>query len=267
MHGWHGKTLTCSNAAIKDAYLALGDFNVILVDWSDYALDINFFRVINLSFELGKKLNSFTRFLNSITGVRFKDTYLIGHSAGNHIAGITGKQLRPDRYGVIYALDSSGPVHRRLRDEYRLLPSDAISVESIQTDVGLFGEDTAKIGHASFYPNWGLGQPHCPNATSMEPIFVCDHFSSLYYFVESLSNPKAFGAIKCKNYASIINGTCGCGGRKECPVEVYMGGDPAVPKKGIFYLSTRKSAPRGMGNKCRMRKPVMPTIQRVRLQN
>ncbi|XP_067623817.1 phospholipase A1 2-like [Eurosta solidaginis] len=262
IHGWNGQTTTCSNAAIKDAYLNKGDFNVILVDWSDYSLDINYIRVVTEIFEIARKLNEFTSFLQQQTGVPFSEMYLIGHSAGCHIAGVAGKLLQPDKYGVIYALDTSGPIHRRLDEKWRLAPTDAIYVESIQSDMGLFGFPTDNIGHASFYPNWGLGQPHCPNVTTMEPDFTCDHFGALYFFVESLYNDKAFGAIKCKNYQSIESCTCGCGAR-QCKANVYMGGEPALPKKGIFYLSTRATMPFGYGDICRIKRPIKPTITRI----
>uniref|UniRef100_A0A0K8V9R2 Pancreatic lipase-related protein 2 n=1 Tax=Bactrocera latifrons TaxID=174628 RepID=A0A0K8V9R2_BACLA len=262
IHGWNGQTTTCSNAAIKDAYLAKGDYNVILVDWSDYSLDINYFRVVVEISEIARKLNEFTRFLHNQTAVPFSSMYLIGHSAGCHIAGMAGKLLQPDKYGVIYALDSSGPVHRTLDAKWRLAPTDAVYVESIQTDIALFGFPADKLAHASFYPNWGLGQPHCPNVTTMEPDFTCDHFGALYYFVESLQNPSAFGAIKCKNYDSIERSKCGCGARW-CHATAFMGGDPAVPKKGVFYFSTRATMPFGYGEMCRMKRPIRPTIARI----
>ncbi|XP_037824158.1 lipase member H-like [Lucilia sericata] len=263
-HGWNGQTKTCSSAAIKDAYLAKGDFNIILVDWSDYSLNINYVRVVNEIFQIAKQFNDFTRFLYETTNVPFKDMYLIGHSYGSHIAGIAGKLLKPEKYGVIYALDTAGPIHSVLNDNWRLTASDALYVESIQTDTGLFGFRSANLGHASFFPNWGLGQPHCPNVTVMEPDFTCDHFGALYYFVESISRERAFGAIQCKSYESIINQKCNCGAdNKNCPAQVYMGGEPAQPKRGIYYLSTRKVRPFGYGDVCRIKKAIQPTIVRI----
>ncbi|XP_036328004.1 phospholipase A1-like [Rhagoletis pomonella] len=262
IHGWNGQTTTCSNAAIKDAYLAKSDYNVILVDWTDYSLDINYIRVVAEIFEIARKFNEFTRFLQSHTAIPFSEMYLITHSAGCHIAGVAGKLLQPDKYGVIYALDTSGPIHRRLDDKWRLAPMDALYVESVQSDVALFGFPTDNLAHASFYPNWGLGQPHCPNVTTMEPDFTCDHFGALYYFVESLRNPRAFGAIQCKNYQSIESYKCDCDAA-QCTASAYMGGDPAVPKKGVFYFSTRKTMPFGYGEMCRMKRPMKSTIVRI----
>ncbi|XP_030378347.1 pancreatic triacylglycerol lipase-like [Scaptodrosophila lebanonensis] len=263
IHGWNGQTRTCSNAAIKDAYLYKGNFNVVLVDWSDYSLDINYFRVIAELFEMADQINDFARFLHTETGVPYSKMYLIGHSLGCHLAGIAGKRLRPDRYGAIFALDSAGPILNHLNETWHLAPSDAMYVESIQTDLSFFGYRGAHLAHATFFPNWGLGQPHCPNATAMEPDFVCDHFSSLYYFVESLHDDKAFGGFRCKNFKSIVEQKCSCG-HEECEAQAYMGGEPAVPKRGIYYLSTRPKRPFGYGKTFRMRRALQPTTTRTR---
>ncbi|XP_061394448.1 LOW QUALITY PROTEIN: phospholipase A1 member A-like [Musca vetustissima] len=263
IHGWNGMTTTCSSAAIKDAYLEIGDFNVILVDYSDYSLDVNYFRVIAEVFDIAEQINVFTRFLHKATNYPFEQMYLIGHSYGCHVAGVAGKLLKPSQYGVIYALDTAGPIHQTIAKEWRLTPDAALYVESIQTDTALFGYRGSDLGHASFFPNWGLGQPHCPNVTGTEPEFACDHFGSLYYFTESLRNPYAFGAIRCKNYRNVIEQKCGCvAGAKQCPAEVFMGGEPARRKKGVFYLSTMKRRPYGMGAMCRMRPAIESTVVR-----
>ncbi|XP_075150264.1 phospholipase A1 4-like [Haematobia irritans] len=264
IHGWNGKATTCSSAAIKDSYLEVGNFNVILVDWSDYSLDINYIRVIAEIFKIAQQLNEFTSFLHKTTKYPFEEMYLIGHSYGCHIAGVAGKLLKDSRYGVIYALDTAGPIHHVLNDEYRLTADSANYVESIQTDTALFGYRGSNLAHASFFPNWGLGQPHCPNVTVMEPDFSCDHFSALYYFVESIRNSYAFGAIQCRTYDNIIKQKCDCSFEsKLCRAQVFMGGEPAHPKRGIFYLSTNKRRPFGNGAMCRMRRAIEPTVVRI----
>ncbi|XP_037958821.1 phospholipase A1-like [Teleopsis dalmanni] len=261
IHGWNGQATTCSNAAIKDSYLAKGDFNVVLVDWSEYALNINYVRVINEIYEISQKIMKFTKFLHDTSNVKYSDMYLIGHSLGAHVAGVAGKLLKPHKYGVIYALDTSGPIHKKLNTAWRLTPSDAIYVESIQTDLMVMGFPSASLAHASFYPNWGLRQTHCPNATAMEPQFTCDHFGSLYYFAESVQNNRAFGAIRCNNFQSIMEHKCGVE-YKEYNSKIFMGGEPAVPKSGIFYLSTRKNKPFGYGQAVKMKNPVQPVVMK-----
>ncbi|XP_054746277.1 phospholipase A1 VesT1.02 [Anastrepha obliqua] len=276
IHGWTGKSTSCSNAAIKDAYLSVGNFNVILFDWSAISMDISYGRISRQLSEIAKQLVEFTRFLHRETGITYESIYLVGHSAGAHIAGLAGKLLSPQRYGVIYALDPAGLVQLSLGEDKRLAPNDAIYTESIHTDITLLGNPSTKLSHAAFFVNWGLGQPHCPNATAAEFDFACDHFAALYYFVEAVRQPRAFGAAQCRR-RSDSNGSssssssatlmdqlsCGCTNGAavvpivagECTATAFMGGEPAVPKNGTFYLSTRSKPPAfGFGETVRIRR-------------
>ncbi|XP_017478324.1 PREDICTED: phospholipase A1 member A [Rhagoletis zephyria] len=287
IHGWTGKSTSCSNAAIKDAYLEVGNFNVILLDWSTISMDISYGRISRQLSDIAKQLVEFTRFLHREAGIAYESIYMVGHSAGAHIAGLAGKLLSPQRFGVIYALDPAGLVQLSLGEDKRLAPNDAIYTESIHTDITLLGNPSTKLTHAAFFVNWGLGQPHCPNATAAEFDFACDHFAALYYFVETVRQPRAFGAAQCRRRggssynnnisssgsSSSTSGTlwdqmeCGCTNGAtaatiaaataagECTATAFMGGEPAVPKNGTFYLSTRsKSPPFGFGETVRIRR-------------
>ncbi|XP_069965809.1 pancreatic triacylglycerol lipase isoform X2 [Bactrocera oleae] len=270
IHGWTGRSTSCSNAAIKDAYLAAGNFNVIMLDWSAISMDISYGRISRQLSEIAKNLLEFTHFLHRVSGIPYETIYLVGHSAGAHIAGLAGKQLKPQRYGVIYALDPAGLVQLPLGEDKRLAPNDAIYTESIHTDITLLGNPSTKLTQAAFFVNWGLGQPHCPNATAAEFDFACDHFAALYYFAESLRQPRAFGATRCRRCCSgsssrfshnrilLDEWDCGCTNvamTGECPMTAFMGGEPAVPKNGTFYLSTRsKPQPFGYGETVRIKR-------------
>ncbi|EDV49100.1 lipase member H [Drosophila erecta] len=252
IHGWAGKSVTCSNAAIKDAYLSRGNYNVIILDWSRQALDISYPRVSKQLPSIAANVAKMLRFLHENTGVPYEQIYLIGHSAGSHISGLTGKMLRPQRLGAIFALDPAGLTQLSLGPEDRLDVNDALYVESIHTDLTLLGNPSTKLSHASFFANWGLGQPHCPNATATEFDFVCDHFAAMFYFAESVRNPKSFAALRCTSAKSVLSATCNCniGGSgkyavQTCTGNEFMGGEPAVHKRGIFYLSTRPQSPYG----------------------
>ncbi|XP_039494317.1 lipase member H [Drosophila santomea] len=255
IHGWAGKSVTCSNAAIKDAYLSRGNYNVIILDWSRQALDISYPRVSKQLPSIAGNVAKLLRFLHDNTGVPYEQIYLIGHSAGSHISGLTGKLLRPQRLGAIFALDPAGLTQLSLGPEDRLDVNDALYVESIHTDLTLLGNPSTKLSHASFFANWGLGQPHCPNATATEFDFVCDHFAAMFYFAESVRLPKSFAALRCSSAKSVLSATCNCnvGGSgkyavQTCTGNEFMGGEPAVPKRGIFYLSTRPQSPYGSGD-------------------
>ncbi|XP_017118803.1 lipase member H [Drosophila elegans] len=271
IHGWAGKGTSCSNAAIKDAYLSRGNYNVIILDWSRQAMDFSYPRVSKQLPSIAANVAKMLRFLHDNTGVPYEQIYLVGHSAGSHISGLTGKLLKPQRLGAIFALDPAGLTQLSLGPEERLDVNDASYVESIHTDLTLLGNPSTKLSHASFFANWGLGQPHCPNATATEFDFVCDHFAAMFYFAESVRQPKSFAALRCSSAQSVISATCNCSGAgsqkhaaQTCSGDEFMGGEPAVPKRGIFYLSTRPRAPYGTADGLvHVRRPRPTTIRKT----
>uniref|UniRef100_A0A1A9V668 Lipase domain-containing protein n=1 Tax=Glossina austeni TaxID=7395 RepID=A0A1A9V668_GLOAU len=259
IHGWAGKSTSCSNAALKDAYLSHGNFNVIIVDWSVISHDISYPRISQQLSEIAAHLVKFIRFLQREKDIELSKVYVIGHSAGSHIAGLAGKLLKPQQLGAIIALDPAGLAQLGLSADYRLAPDDALYVESIHTDTSHMGNPSFELSHAAFFPNWGQGQPQCPNATAAEFDFACDHFAALYYMAESVRNPKIFGAMKLSNSACMRGYNCTClTGSYECPADAFMGGEPVVPKVGTYYLSTKANPPFGVGNVVRMRKVKKP---------
>lgn len=238
-----------------------GKFNVILVDWSDIALDISYPRISQQFSEIAAQIAKFIRFLQKETNVEMNNIYLIGHSAGSHISGLTGKLLKPQKLGAIIALDPAGLAQLGLSADFRLAPDDALYVESIHTDTSHLGNPSTELSHAMFFPNWGQGQPHCPNATAAEFDFACDHFAALYYFVESVRKSNMFGAIKCLNKLDLKHNNCTCSSStKECNAVAYMGGEPVMPKTGIYYLSTKRYSPYGLGNIVRIQKVKAPNF-------
>lgn len=231
------------------------------MDWSDIAIDISYPRISQQFSDIAAQIAKFIRFLQKETKVEMNNIYLIGHSAGSHISGLTGKLLKPQKLGAIIALDPAGLVQLGLPENFRLAPDDALYVESIHTDTSHLGNPSVELSHASFFPNWGQGQPHCPNATAAEFDFACDHFSALYYFAESIQKPKLFGAINCTNTSILKYYNCTCNsGSDECNAEVFMGGEPVVPKTGFFYLSTKRSLPYGLEYIVRIRKVKPPNF-------
>ncbi|KAM8705769.1 hypothetical protein ACLKA7_010124 [Drosophila subpalustris] len=269
IHGWTGKSSHCYNAALKDAYLSRGNFNVIIMDWSRQAIDIRYYRVSKQLKSIATSLAKFLRFLHDNTGMPYGSVYLVGHSAGTHISGLTGKLFKApgQRLGAIIALDPAGLTQLALGPTERLAPTDALYVESIHTDVTFFGNPQGNgLSQAAFFVNWGRGQTHCPNATATELDFACDHFSAVYYFAESVRRPKSFGALRCDSLKSVLTATCSCKSATSsnhktltCPAEAFMGGDPAIPKKGIYYLSTRSKPPFGTADGQVHMQPPIPT--------
>ncbi|EDV92569.1 GH18764 [Drosophila grimshawi] len=247
IHGWTGKSTNCYNAAIKDAYLSRGNINVIIIDWSRQSLDLNYARVSKQLPSIAASVAKFLRFLHDNTGVPYEHIYLVGHSAGSHLAGLIGKRFGASRLGAIFALDPAGLTQLELGPTDRLSPTDALYVESIHTDLKLLGNPHGNaLSQAAIFVNWGRGQPQCPNATATELDVACDHFSSTFYFAQSVRRPQLFGVLRCSSLTSALTATCRCSNNAlTCAADGYMGGEPAVPKRGIYYLSTQRQPPFG----------------------
>ena len=234
IHGWMSQTRGSFNRDIKNAYLQRGDFNVIVADWSTSAANLNYFSVVKLIETFGGYVAQFTKYLNERGGVDFDDIYLIGHSLGAQIAGAAGKRIRPQRYNTIFALDPAGPKFRKKSTDFRIDPSDAKYVESIQTSRNLgFLEPT---GNATFYPNYGSYQKKC--------FYVgCSHIRAYKMFVESLNSPLGFWGVRClRREPEFVCDDMNTAGYR-------MGGEPSIPKRGIFYVDTNSKEPFALGKR------------------
>lgn len=103
-HGWVNDHRAPMCQKVKDAYLAAGDVNVFVVDWSlisfaEYALARN--QVI----QIGKIVADFISSMVSNKLLSLDKTTFIGHSLGAHIAGTTGKALNK-KLGTIIGMYS-----------------------------------------------------------------------------------------------------------------------------------------------------------------
>ncbi|XP_037825706.1 phospholipase A1 2-like [Lucilia sericata] len=230
IHGWMSQSRGSFNRDIKNAYLQKGDFNVIIADWSSHAANINYFHVVRLIETFGAHLARFTNYLAEKADIKYDDIYLIGHSLGAQIAGAAGKRSWPNRYNTIFALDPAGPKFRKKSTDFRIDPTDAKYVESIQTSRNLgFLEPT---GNATFYPNFGSYQKKC--------YYVgCSHIRAYKMFVESLNSPLGFYGIRCLSRKPEWD----CDDTQE----YRMGGEPSIPKSGIFYVDTNAKEPYALG--------------------
>ncbi|XP_017465931.1 PREDICTED: phospholipase A1 2 [Rhagoletis zephyria] len=221
------------------------DFNVIVCDWSLISSNVNYFGVVEMVEDLGRLLADFVHFLHLNTGLHYHDVYLIGHSLGAQIAGSAGKQVQPFRFNTIYALDPAGPKFRDLTDEYRIDPTDAEYVESIQTSSSLGFEEP--VGHATFYPNYGRDQKKCY-------IYGCSHRRAYHYFAESITSKLGFWGTLCRRESEdvwIIS---------ESGAEFRMGGEPSTPKRGTFYVKTADRPPYALGRNVQPFRLVTPMI-------
>lgn len=160
IHGFRDGPNAIVNSRGRKAYVARGDFNVIIVDWSKGADTLNYLLAKQRIYEIGPIVAQMIEFILETYDDKglLSDFYLIGHSLGAHLAGVVGKSMKVGRIPVIYGLDPAGPFFSISEPDKRLDKGDAEYVEVIHTDGGLQGL-REPMGTADFYPNFGYKQP------------------------------------------------------------------------------------------------------------
>ncbi|KAH9641099.1 hypothetical protein HF086_003520 [Spodoptera exigua] len=190
-------------------------------------------KIINLEY-FSSSTNA--RFMGEMLGSFLSDV-IKSHSLGSHIAGIAGKkvyEVTGKRISRITALDPAGPCFSNITDSGRLARTDAEYVDVIHSNAGILGLK-APVGHKDFYPNGGVIQPGCY-------LSICDHSRAWELFAESIASPKHFPARKCENWTMFGEGRCS---KNEIS---YMGLESDSSSPGIYFFTTKNSAPFGMGS-------------------
>lgn len=89
--GWTQSPDAEASQLLIKAYLKRGDYNILVLDWSDYSMGLYsaaLIRISNISRIFGSTLlKLFDKGLNS------KSFHCIGHSFGAHACGIIGREL------------------------------------------------------------------------------------------------------------------------------------------------------------------------------
>lgn len=243
VHGWEGKWNSSENMLMKEAFLKNGrndSVNIILVDWSVYSESINYYTVKSKCSVVGAVLGDLLDWMNTEAGLKFSTLTLIGHSLGAHVAGFAGKTVIKGRIQSICGLDPAMPLFYVDNPKTRLASTDAIYVETIQTNGGLKGF-YSPIGKASFYPNGGRSQPGC----GFDLDGVCAHYRAVEYYAEAvrLGTGNKFISHKCPNLEALREDNC------NLPVNGVRMGYPSNNEKadGIYFLKTNSQSPYGMG--------------------
>ncbi|CAH2211710.1 jg26577, partial [Pararge aegeria aegeria] len=151
-----------STTMLKNAFLHRGDYNFIAVDWSRLVVFPWYVSAVRNTRYMGRRLADFVEFLNS-TGVPAGSLHVVGFSLGAEAAGFAGKDLKARglRLGRITGLDPAYPGYGFEGKEAHLSRGDAIFVDVLHTNPGLFGFPRP-IGDVDFYPNPGQWiQPGC----------------------------------------------------------------------------------------------------------
>ncbi|GAB0093979.1 inactive pancreatic lipase-related protein 1 [Sergentomyia squamirostris] len=238
---------------MKQAFLALGDYNVILVDWRSLTALPWYFTSVQNGPRVGRYIARFLRFLIRSGHVNINSVHVIGFSLGAEVAGFIGKILKT--WGMtlprITGLDPAFPLYMFMGKSDRLSASDATFVDVIHSDGGILGFPWP-LGDVDFFPNDGVPlQPGCAREEISKNrwlgIFVgCSHQRAWQYFVESIRRPKAFLATKCEKSRHRVKEVKrqeyeDCDGS----ITAYMGLMADQRLRGSFYLTTNEEPPYG----------------------
>ncbi|CAG9811885.1 unnamed protein product [Chironomus riparius] len=235
IHGWTASSESGENIFTRNEFLALADYNVIVVDWSVGAGAINYITSRNRVGPAGEVVGQFIDFLDEHGFVSHAQVHVIGISLGAHVSGHSGKNTRRGRIAVIFGNDPAGPLFN-VNNPDRLDSEDAVYTEAMHTNVGVLGFDLP-ITHATFYPNWGGTQPGC----GADVGGGCSHGRSTNLYSESINSDR-FRARQCNGYDDIVARNCPGTG-----VFAVMGGDSAKDIRGVFFLETNAQSPFAMG--------------------
>uniref|UniRef100_A0A182YQD6 Lipase domain-containing protein n=1 Tax=Anopheles stephensi TaxID=30069 RepID=A0A182YQD6_ANOST len=247
VHGWQNSKSSPIAESIRDTYLLLWDYNVIVVDWSACSMHWNYVRAVGCVPVVGQSLAQLLDELQQHTGLAMESVYIVGHSLGAHVAGIAGKMIQTGQLHTIIALDPALPLFSIRQPENRIGPQDAMYVEVIHTNGGLLGF-LHPIGTADFYPNGGTHQPGC----GLNVVGLCSHSRAWELFVESLLEPEE--KLLASRVDSLDEIQRDAGGarplKSNAPYgpsteRVKMGGEPssAGQARGLYSITTRDKSP------------------------
>jgi pancreatic triacylglycerol lipase len=107
-HGWTASASSGENPLTTREFLALGDYNVIVVDWSIGAGAANYITARNRVGPAGAVVAKLLNFLQDNNYSSHSNVHVIGISLGAHVAGHVGKNVLGGRISVIFGNDPAG---------------------------------------------------------------------------------------------------------------------------------------------------------------
>ncbi|XP_076646271.1 phospholipase A1 isoform X2 [Halictus rubicundus] len=190
IHGFLEDSKSKNAQVVPKAYLDRGDVNVVVVDWGELALNINYFYVASQVAMLGKAI---AESLLKLAVIDLSRLHVIGHSLGAHVAAYVARSLN-FTLNRLTGLDPALPLF--YPSTCHIKKTDAAVVVILHTDGGFYGTGI-DTGTVDFYANKGVSpQPGCPIIIGGES---CSHQRSTRIYAESVLNPKAFPSRKCSN--------------------------------------------------------------------
>ncbi|KAJ8666851.1 hypothetical protein QAD02_008513 [Eretmocerus hayati] len=202
---------------LKDAFLQLGNINVIVVDWQRGSNTWNYYSAAISTRIVGEEtaklfakirdLGRASRSAPKLDG--WGSLYFVGHSLGSHISAHAAHLIKKSQENNnakwivrrIIALDPAQPCFTEADLELKLDRQDAPFIDVIHTNarhilfLGLGLPD--QLGHIDFYPNGGKAQPGCSDidvsfwSFLLLPVniiqeAICSHGRSHTFLTESI---------------------------------------------------------------------------------
>ncbi|CAK1544574.1 unnamed protein product [Leptosia nina] len=188
VHGWRNDGNSHMNIIIRDAFLAVMDCNVIVVDWGRIAGNLNYPQVAAGVPDVGNHVGHFIQFVFNTAGGNWDQLHLVGFSLGAHVVGNAGRVIG-GRARRVTGLDPAGPSWHG--NGLALNRYSGRFVEVIHTDGHMLGL-MDPLGHADFYPNGGKNpQPGCI-------INNCSHSRANEFFAATVHHGHLVGR-QCPN--------------------------------------------------------------------
>ncbi|KYQ51608.1 Pancreatic lipase-related protein 2 [Trachymyrmex zeteki] len=223
-HGWKGNCESTICTDIRDAYLNVGDYNIILIDWRA-AANYLYSKSVRSTPIVSQYVALLIDFLENNASLDPDRTTIIGFSLGGHIASLSAR-FATGKIREVVALDPAGPCFEYKKPGERMDKTDAILVQVIHTCIKYMGIKSA-IGTSDFYVNGGEEQPGCGPIRWIGNLMAitCAHIRALEYYIESILNPRGFRIGK-----------------------VFMGGPSLDPNAcGVYVLKTADRSPFALG--------------------
>ncbi|XP_059222112.1 phospholipase A1 [Stomoxys calcitrans] len=240
IHGYNANMFLHSLALMKDEYLAKDDYNIFYVDWSNLALGPCY---LNAVYNIQHAGACVAQLVERIRDLNSSDIHLIGFSLGAHMTNYVAKNLDNFTLPRITGLDPALPLFVTSDNGEKLDESDANFVDVIHTN-GLVQGKLERCGHADFYMNGGIIQPHCFKDNPINP-FPCFHHRALDYYHESIRSTSGFWGWKCSSYLAYILGYC-----PRTNDDLFEAGENVkTTTRGMFLVDTNGKPPYAMG-KC-----------------
>ncbi|XP_054710963.1 uncharacterized protein LOC129220557 [Uloborus diversus] len=201
---------------MKDEFLILDDFNVIIVDWSSGNF-LPYTKAASNTEQVGEEIAVLMRELMGRYGAKPEKFHLLGHSLGSHVAGYVGEHIKGLRR--ISGLDPATYQFSNVSPRSKLDKSDALFVDVIHTDGGGIGM-LETVGHVDFYPNGGEVQVGCTASNSIRSLLekgvvegartvVCSHMRAPLLFTDTINAKHcSMLASACDSWENYVAGQC-----------------------------------------------------------